>query len=113
MPLLTLIIVATIEAASLLYLQQSLSIACYEGARVALVPEATSANAKYQAELILASRGVNAYEVTVSPTDLDSAPEGSWIRIQASAPFGQNSLVGGWLFNNRSCSADAEMIKER
>jgi hypothetical protein len=33
--------------------------------------------------------------------------------VQASAPFAQNSLAGGWLFAQRSLTASVQMMKER
>jgi Flp pilus assembly protein TadG len=112
MPVLVLIIVATIEASSLLYLQQSLSVACYEAARVALVPESTTSNVTYQADLILQSRGVRDSQVVVSPGDITAAAEGTWLKVEASAPFRSNSLMGGWLFKSRRCTAQVQMVKE-
>ncbi len=38
MPVIVLVVLATIESCAMIFLQQSLSIAAYEGARVALAP---------------------------------------------------------------------------
>ncbi len=112
MPVLVLIVLATVEACAMLFLQQSLSIAAYEGARVSLVPGAKSENAIYQCELILQGRGVQEFSATVTPTDIPNTPAGAWIKVDASAPFAENSLAGGWLFNERVLSASVEMMKE-
>ncbi len=113
MPVLVLIMLGTIESCAMIFLQQSLSIAAYEGARIALVPNAKSANVKYQSELILQDRGVVKSAVTVTPASVTNAPEGTWIAVQASAPFNDNSLVGGWIFSGRTLTATVEMMKER
>lgn len=112
LPVLTLIALATIESSAMIFLQQSLSIAAYEGARVALVPTANEANARYQAELILESREINNPTITITPSNFDLAPSGTWIKVQASAPFADNSLAGGWLFNGHTLTAKVEMMKE-
>ena len=36
----------------------------------------------------------------------------TWIQVVASAPFADNSLVGGWLFNGHTLTASVEMMKE-
>lgn len=112
LPVLTLITLATIESSAMIFLQQSLSIAAYEGARIALVPDSEEENARYQAELILASRDVANPTVTVTPSNFDLSPSGTWIRVEATAPFADNSLAGGWLFNGNTLTASVEMMKE-
>jgi len=112
MPVLVLIILATVEACTMIFLQQSLSIAAYEGARVGLVPETESSNIQYQSELILLDRKVKNATVLVTPSDIPGSSEGTWIQVQASAPFSDNSMIGGWLFNSRVLTANVEMMKE-
>lgn len=46
LPVLTLVTLATIESSAMIFLQQSLSIAAYEGARISLVPEAEAAKVR-------------------------------------------------------------------
>ena len=113
MPVIVLIVLATIEACAMIFLQQSLSVAAYEGARVALVPGAKASNVTYQCELILDERDVNGATVNVSPSDIPGAAAGTWINVETSAPFSKNSLVGGWLFGNRTLKAAVQMVKER
>lgn len=113
LPVLTLIALATIESSAMIFLQQSLSIAAYEGARVALVLDSQEENVTYQAELILEGREVENATVTVTPSNFPAFPEGTWIRVEASAPFADNSLAGGWLFNGHTLTASVEMMKEQ
>jgi Flp pilus assembly protein TadG len=113
MPVIVLIVLATIEACAMIFLQQSLSVAAYEGARVALAPGAQSSNVAYQCQLILDDRDVNGATVIVNPGDIPGAAAGTWINVETSAPFSKNSLVGGWLFGNRTLTAVVQMVKER
>jgi hypothetical protein len=113
MPVIVLVVLATIEACAMIFLQQSLSIAAYEGARVALAPKAEAANVEYQCELIMQDRNVEGGTVSVSPTSFAEAPAGTWISVETRAPFDQNSLVGGWLFSSRTLTAVVQMVKER
>lgn len=113
LPLLTLIVLATIESCAMIFLQQSLTVATYEGARVALAPESDTKNVTYQVELILADRDVRGATVAVTPNNVRGAAAGAWIQVKATAPFSENSLVGGWLFGGKTLSASATMMKER
>ena len=113
LPVLTLITLATIESSAMIFLQQSLSVAAYEGARVALVPSSTEENARYQSELILTGRQVQGSTVTITPNNFEVSLAGTWIQVVASAPFSQNSLAGGWLFNGHTLTATVEMMKEQ
>ena len=112
-PVIVLIVLATIEACTMIFLQQSLSVAAYEGARVAIIPNAAAVNVELQCRQILDDRGVKGATITVTPASIATAPEGTWLQIRASAPFDQNSLAGGWLFNDHTLAATVEMIKER
>jgi Flp pilus assembly protein TadG len=113
MPVIVLIVLATIEACAMIFLQQSLSVAAYEGARVSLAPGAQASNVEAQCQLILDDRDVRGAQINVSPGDIPGAAAGTWINVETSAPFAQNSLVGGWLFGNRTLTASVQMVKER
>ena len=113
MPVLVLVVLATIEACAMIFVQQSLSVAAYEGARVALTPGVKAANVEYQCELILDDRNIKGAAVSVTPSNISGAAEGTWLTIQTSAPFDKNSMVGGWLFGSRTLTAAVQMIKER
>jgi hypothetical protein len=113
LPVLTLITLATVESSAMIFLQQSLSIASYEAARVALVPGSTEVNVRLQAEIILKGRDVQGVKVQVNPSNFDAMPEGTWIQVVCSAPFSKNSLAGGWLFIDHTLTATVEMMKER
>jgi hypothetical protein len=113
MPVIVLIVLATIEACAMIFLQQSLSVAAYEGARVSLAPGAQASNVVAQCQLILDDRDVRGAQIDVSPGDVPGAAAGTWIDVETSAPFAQNSLVGGWLFGNRTLTASVQMVKEK
>jgi hypothetical protein len=113
MPVIVLIVLATMEACAMMFLQQSLSVAAYEGARVGLAPGATAGDVVQQCRQILDDREVRGATVSVTPSNLPAATEGTWISVEATAPFSQNSLAGGWLFNASRLTADVQMMKER
>ena len=52
LPIIVLLAFASIEACTMIYLKQSLTIAAYEGGRTAVTPGATSADGRYTIELV-------------------------------------------------------------
>jgi hypothetical protein len=46
------------------------------------------------------------------PESISEAPSSSWIRVSVSAPYGENSLVGGYLFSGKTLTGAVEMMKE-
>jgi hypothetical protein len=113
MPVIVLIVFAMMETCAMLFLQQSLSVAAYEGARVGLAPGARASDVTDQCRQILDDREVKRATIAVTPADNLGAAEGTWITVQATAPFAENSLAGGWLFSRQSLTANVQMMKER
>jgi Flp pilus assembly protein TadG len=113
MPVIVLIVLASIEACTMIFLQQSLSVAAYEGARVGLSPGAEAGDVTSQCQQILDDREVKGATIAVTPANIPGAAEGTWIAVETTAPFAKNSLVGGWLFGDRTLTADVQMMKER
>jgi Flp pilus assembly protein TadG len=112
LPLLVLILFATVETCSMIHLQQALKVAAYEGARIALIPGTTSANVEAAVKQILSDRRIANGSVTVTPSNYPSAATGSFIRVTASAPAKGNSLVGAWFYGGRTLTTSVEMMKE-
>jgi Flp pilus assembly protein TadG len=112
LPLLVLIVFATIETCSMMYLQQSLKIAAYEGARIALVPGTTSGNVQAAVNQVLDDRHIGSATVTITPGNYSSAAVGTYIRVTASAPAKGNSLVGAWFYGGKTLQSSVEMMKE-
>ena len=100
---------ATMEACTMLYLQQKLKVAAYEGARVGIVPSANSGNVMQQCKLLLDSQNVQSYNVTLTPADPQSVASGDFLQVTVSAPFAPNSLAGGWLYSGRTLSRSVSL----
>lgn len=104
LPVLVVVSIAAIETCGMLYVSQSLKIASFEGARVGVVPDAEASNVEFQCSTLLDSRDVRGYTITLSPTDPSALSEGDFFRVTVEADYGQNSLLGGMLFGNRTLS---------
>ncbi len=111
LPLLVLLAVASIEACAMIYLKQSLTIAAYEGARVALIPGSADVNVAEQCRRILEARRVHDASVAISPSVAGSAP-GTFIAVTVQAPCRENSPIAGSFFPGRVLVGHVEMMKE-
>jgi hypothetical protein len=112
LPVVVLLVVATIEACSAIFLKQSLTVSAYEGVRTALEEGATTVSVEDTCNRILAERRVQGAEVTVRPTDIASLEPGDFVDVTVSAPFTANSVVPARFYRGRSLSATASMMIE-
>lgn len=112
LPVFVLILLGTIEACSMIFLQQSLEIAAYEGARVAIVPTTTSSDVESAANQILTPRHIQNSSISVTPNDFQSAPYGTFVRVSVSVPCFSNSVIPSSLYGSRTLTGKVEMMKE-
>ena len=112
LPIVVLLVIATIEACSAIFLKQSLTVAAYEGVRTALVEGATAGSVQAACDQVLADRKIEGAAVTVSPIDIASLDVGDFVNVTVSAPCGENSLVPTNFYRDRTLSATASMMIE-
>ncbi|MCP4175335.1 MAG: pilus assembly protein [Fuerstiella sp.] len=112
LPILLMLIIGTIEACSLIYLKQSLSVAAYEGVRVSVSPTGDKASVTTAANRILSARNVNSPSITVSPADFADQPAETWISVRVSAPANANSIISGLFYDTVVVDGQATMMKE-
>jgi Flp pilus assembly protein TadG len=112
LPVVVLIVLATIEACSAIFLKQSLTVAAYEGARTALVERQVSGSVQNACNRILNDRNVRGATVTTSPSNLATLQPGEFFDVTVSAPCNSNSLVPTTFYRGRTLSATASMMVE-
>ncbi len=112
LPMLLLITFGIIETCDAIFLKQSLILAAQEGTRVAVVPGATTANVRFQTELILRARGVQEESITITPANFQTAPFGSMITVNVVARIDQNSSSYLGLMTGRRISGSCTMMME-
>jgi hypothetical protein len=107
-----MLLLASIEACTMIFLDHSLSIASYEGVRVAIAFDSTNSEVLDRCEEILEERSVNDAEVSISPANVATVPRGQPITITVSAPCDANAIVPAWFFGGATITASATMVKE-
>ena len=112
LPVLVLILLATIDACVMLQLQQNVAITAYEGARIGIIPGAENATLQLQCEMLLDDRNISNYTITTSPADLSTLSEGDLLTVTVTANCVENTVVGGVFFENKTISESVVMKAE-
>jgi hypothetical protein len=117
LPVIVLIAFAALETCSAIFTMQSVSVASYEGARVATQPFATRDQVDGHTGLILTTRRVNDFSISVTASgvevdDLEDVPPGTPVKVAVSAPADSNAILLVPLFGGRMIEHSVTMIKE-
>jgi hypothetical protein len=112
LPVVVLIVLATIEACSALFLKQSLTVASYEGVRTALAERNVPGSVQTACNQILKDRKVQGAKITIKPNDLTKLKPGDYVDITISAPCNSNSVVPATFYRGKTLTATASMMIE-
>lgn len=112
LPMLVLLVLGSIEACSMIFLDHTLTVSSYEAARVAIQQGASNAEVFARSKEILTAHQVAKPSVVIEPTDVAAVPRGKPIRVSTSAPCDANSILPPWFFAGKTLSATVTMVKE-
>ncbi|MEO1526341.1 MAG: TadE/TadG family type IV pilus assembly protein [Planctomycetota bacterium] len=112
LPLFLIIGFGTLETCRMLYLRQSLKIAAYEAARIAIVPEVDADAVEAQCDLILSGRNIADYEFSCVPADPNTAGFGEVITVTASVDAASYAIVGGWFYQGEVVTQSVSIMAE-
>src|SRR3978361_191143 len=79
LPVIVLLVLATIEACSALFLKQSLTAAAYEGVRTAIEHNSTPAAVQAACDQLLADRKIHGASITINPPDIVNLNPGEFV----------------------------------
>ena len=121
LPVFVLLVLGTIEATSMIFLQQSLEIAAYEGARIGLVPGSTAGNVEGAVLQILDARNVQGSTTTVRNVRVGRRRQRGEpriaremaIQVTVEVACNENSLFSPWFYAGQTMSADVALKRER
>lgn len=112
LPVLTLIVLASIEAAALTFARQAMVQTAYEAAVVAVRREATNAQAITAAQSVTNGRLLSDVTLRFNPADVSQVRRGELITVTAEIPASAARRLGSRLLNVDNISASATMVKE-
>lgn len=111
LPALVLLVIGTLECTSMIFLRQSLSIAAYEGVRVAIRSDTRSNRAPLdRSRQVLEERGIDGY-AQVGPGRVGVVPPGEIVHVTVGARVARNAVLPLRFFSG-TLTATARMIKE-
>ena len=111
-PVILMFTFATIEFTSAIFLKETLTVAAYEGARVAVQRKAEKKHAKDQVKEILEARGIKKGKITISPNKFKDLKALDVVTIEVSAPLRKNSFFIGRFLTGQSVTAVVKMRRE-
>ena len=112
LPLIVFLLLASLEACSMIFLDHSLTITSYEGGRVAINYDGTNSAVLARCNQIINQREVEDAAVAISPANVATVPRGQPITITVSAPCDANAILPLWFYGGRNLSYSATMVKE-
>ncbi|MCY2993642.1 MAG: pilus assembly protein [Planctomycetota bacterium] len=112
LPVIMVIVLAAIEACSMIFLRQALQATAYEAVRCAVEPARTSQEILDCADGMLSERKVQQGTVQLDPSNPAEATAGSPVTVTVTAPLDSNRLMPPWFFGSRNVTAKCVMLKE-
>lgn len=112
LPLLVMLLLASLEACSMIFLDHGLTIASYEGVRVAINFDGTNSAVLARCNQIIDDRGIADANVSISPSNVAIVPRGQQIAITVSAPCDSNAILPPWYYGGKTLTATTIMVKE-
>ena len=112
LPIFFLIAIGTVETCRMIYLRQSLKIAAYECARVAIVPGSKDSDVVNQGNAILIGRRLKDFTLETTPSSVSHLKYGDLFKVEISIPAEPNALVGAWFYKNRTIHESVTIMAE-
>jgi hypothetical protein len=112
LPLIVFLLLASLEACSMIFLDHSLTITSYEGVRVAINYDGTNAAVITRCNEIIEEREVEGSNVSLSVGNVAVVPRGQPITVTVTAPCDANAILPLWFYNGQTLTSTTTMVKE-
>ncbi len=111
LPAILLLVLGAIECTSMIFLRQTLAITAYEGVRIGIKNDTTTADVNNRCNQLFTERDVEGGTVTTDPVNTEAAGRGEPVTVIVRAPADANSILPLQFFSGE-LQATAIMIKE-
>jgi hypothetical protein len=112
LPLMVMLVLASIEACTMIFLDHGLTIASYEGVRVGINFDGTNGAVTARCNEIINQRSINGASISINPGNVATVPRGQPIAVTVTAPCDANAIIPPWFYGGRTLSATTTMVKE-
>ena len=111
LPVLTLLVLGSIDIANTIHLKHSATLAAYETAQVATAQGGTEAEGRTKGLALLNERGIRNATIAYNPRITNNTAPGTRIRITVTVPANGNTLGLTGYFTNRTITVRTFMRK--
>jgi Flp pilus assembly protein TadG len=111
LPVLTLLVLGSIDIANTIHLKHTVTLAAYEAAQTSTCQGGTEAEGRSKGLAILTDRSIRNGTITFSPAITTNTVAGTYITITATAPAANNTLGLTNYFQNRTITVSVVMRK--
>lgn len=112
LPVIVLLVFASLEGANMLFLRQAVVQSAYETAKSVAKTNGVQSRAVTLGEQVLSSRGIVSPTITFNPNNVQALAAGTPFTVSVSVPGDSRSITGFGPFNGLTIRAQAAMIKE-
>jgi Flp pilus assembly protein TadG len=112
LPILVVILMATIETCAMLQLQQNLTVTAFEGARVGIIPGVEASTVQSQCQLLLDDRNISSYTITLDPSDPTIMGPGDEFTVTVAADCAANSIIGSVFYDGKIMTESVVMLAD-
>ncbi len=112
LPVIVLLVLASLEGANMIFLRQAVVQSAYEAAKSVAKTNGVQSRAVTLGEQVLSSRGVTTPTISFNPNDVQTLAPGTPFTVSVSVPGNSRSIMGVGPFNGLTIRAQATMIKE-
>jgi Flp pilus assembly protein TadG len=109
-PLLFLFFFSALEFCRVAMIRHTADNAVYEGARIGIIPGATAAQVRQEAEQILNSLGLSTFDVRVTPGKIEK--DTRQVTVSVEVPLDGNSFVPNQFVGGRTIERQLTMRRE-
>ncbi len=110
-PILFLLLYAALELGHANMVFNAVEAACYEGARVGIVPGANATECQAAAERILAISNIRGANVIVTPTSLNTST--STVQVRVTVPFAHTAIIPPTFTRLLTIDRQCELMREQ
>lgn len=112
LPLIVLVVMGSIEAASMTFMRQALVQSAYETVKASVKTHGSQAEGLVRGQQVLAARNIQGHQFTINPTNVDDLDAGIPVTVTITAPGDANTIFPFGPFAGRQITAQATMLKE-
>ena len=112
LPLLILVTFSSLELSNMVFLKQGLSIATYEGAKIATSPGTTDSQARARVQEILTARGLSNTSISITPTVNSLTPRGTMVTVAVTSDDASAGVLSVRMFTPRMLQNQTAMVRQ-